>query len=70
MGVSLRLNATEIFPGPNCVVTAALTSPYVFLRVLSVDRVEYVVMTSKVIDCEVPQPCAQADGVTVAWLNR
>ena len=54
IGVTLRLSATEIIPGPNCFVSQGTTAPYVFLKVLSVERVETVVMKSEVIDCDAP----------------
>ena len=50
----LTLNATETRPGKDCMVTQALTAPYLFVKVLSVKRVETVVISSEVIDCTAP----------------
>jgi hypothetical protein len=50
----LKLNATETRPGKDCMVTQALTAPYLFVKVLSVKRIETVVISSEVVDCTAP----------------
>jgi hypothetical protein len=51
---TLKLNAAEIRPGTECVVTQALTAPYLFVKVLSVERVEAIIVKSKVVDRNAP----------------
>ena len=51
---ALKLYATETRPGSNCMVSQALTAPYLFVKVLSVKRVETVVISSEVVDCTAP----------------
>ena len=51
---TLKLGATETGPGSNCMVTQALTAPYLFVKVSSVKRVETVVIKSEVVDCSAP----------------
>jgi hypothetical protein len=48
---ALSINATEIKPGSTCFVTTAMMTPYVFLKVFSVGRVEAISWKSEVIDC-------------------
>jgi hypothetical protein len=48
---TLKLIATETHPGSNCMVTQALTAPYLFVKVLSVERIETVVVRTEVVDC-------------------
>lgn len=54
IGGGLQLNATEISPGPNCVVATVLTEPYVFVKVVSIARVQNIVLKSEAIDCDAP----------------
>jgi len=47
----LKLIAIEMQPASNCMVTQALTAPYLFVKVQSVKRVETVIVRTEVVDC-------------------
>ncbi len=51
---SIGIIATEISPGAGCFTTSASTSPYVFIKVLSTNRVRTVTINGEIIDCGAP----------------
>lgn len=51
---SIGIIATEISPGAGCFTATAFTSPYVFIKVLSPNRVETVIINEEITDCNAP----------------
>lgn len=52
-GGVLTVHATEKRAGEGCIIVAAFTSPYVFVRVPSTARVQTVVLNEEVTSCDV-----------------